>query len=251
MIKFFRPKRKDLVATGKTTKYFKYAIGEIVLVVIGILIALQINTWNETKKDEHVEKVYMQNLLEDLNSDVAIYDNYAKNNKIIYNLVDSLVLHLKSKNRIHRVNDLSYWSRMLTAKWIMVYPTERTYEQMKSSGDLRLIKNRNVADSMSYYYNSLSILNTYNEAGLVWATDYVKYMGEIFDAEISLKILKERKPQQIRGQSLLTNDPITLNKLMNSAQYFYGALKLAEETTAVKSKEAEELIELIKNDYAL
>ncbi|WCO02722.1 DUF6090 family protein [Psychroserpens ponticola] len=58
MIKLFRNIRKTLLAEGKTPKYFKYAIGEIVLVVIGILIALQINTWNlqriENKKEEEL-----------------------------------------------------------------------------------------------------------------------------------------------------------------------------------------------------
>ncbi|MCO4822170.1 MAG: hypothetical protein KC469_08885, partial [Flavobacteriaceae bacterium] len=50
MIKFFRKIRYDLMEKNKTGKYFKYAIGEIILVVIGILIALQINNWNENKK---------------------------------------------------------------------------------------------------------------------------------------------------------------------------------------------------------
>lgn len=50
MIKLFRNIRKNLISEGKTGKYFKYAIGEIVLVVIGILIALQINNWNENRK---------------------------------------------------------------------------------------------------------------------------------------------------------------------------------------------------------
>ena len=47
MIKFFRTIRKNLISEGKTVNYLKYAIGEIVLVIIGILIALQINNWNE------------------------------------------------------------------------------------------------------------------------------------------------------------------------------------------------------------
>ena len=49
MIKFFRNIRQSLHNEGKTSKYFKYAIGEIVLVVIGILIALQVNNWNENR----------------------------------------------------------------------------------------------------------------------------------------------------------------------------------------------------------
>ncbi|MBK8633970.1 MAG: hypothetical protein IPN72_10580 [Saprospiraceae bacterium] len=48
MIKLFRNIRQSLLAEGKTSKYLKYAIGEIILVVIGILIALSINTWNKT-----------------------------------------------------------------------------------------------------------------------------------------------------------------------------------------------------------
>ena len=50
MIKFFRHIRQQLLGEGKTGKYLKYAIGEIFLVVIGILLALQINNWNETRK---------------------------------------------------------------------------------------------------------------------------------------------------------------------------------------------------------
>jgi len=55
MIKFFRHIRKSLLMENKTSKYFKYAIGEIVLVVIGILIALQINNWNEESKNKTFE----------------------------------------------------------------------------------------------------------------------------------------------------------------------------------------------------
>ena len=57
MIKFFRHIRKEQMEKGKTGKYLKYAIGEIVLVVFGILIALQINNWNSYTKDRQKEKV--------------------------------------------------------------------------------------------------------------------------------------------------------------------------------------------------
>jgi hypothetical protein len=69
MIKFFRKIRYDLMDKNKTGKYFKYAIGEIVLVVIGILIALQINNWNENRKIEDIKQNYYQQLLVDLEKD--------------------------------------------------------------------------------------------------------------------------------------------------------------------------------------
>ncbi|MAD97154.1 MAG: hypothetical protein CMB99_07510 [Flavobacteriaceae bacterium] len=66
MIKFFRRIRKSLLEQDKMGKYFKYAIGEILLVVIGILIALQINNWNENRKDRIIEKKILSEVLLDL-----------------------------------------------------------------------------------------------------------------------------------------------------------------------------------------
>ncbi len=66
MIKFFRKIRQSLLVEGKTGKYFKYAIGEIVLVVIGILLALQINNWNEARKTRNKEMSYLTNIKNDL-----------------------------------------------------------------------------------------------------------------------------------------------------------------------------------------
>ncbi len=65
MIKFFRHIRQNLIMVNKTSKYLKYAIGEIILVVIGILIALQINNWNEARK----ERIKEVNLLKEINRD--------------------------------------------------------------------------------------------------------------------------------------------------------------------------------------
>ena len=76
MIKFFRKIRQNLLFQGKTGKYFKYALGEIILVVIGILIALGINNWNESRKENLKEITNLKSLkselevsLEELKSD--------------------------------------------------------------------------------------------------------------------------------------------------------------------------------------
>jgi len=69
MIKFFRHIRYNLMETGNTGKYFKYAIGEIILVVIGILIALQINNWNEARKLQEEINTYLTQKLVNLNED--------------------------------------------------------------------------------------------------------------------------------------------------------------------------------------
>jgi hypothetical protein len=90
MIKFFRKIRKANLKEGKIANYLKYAFGEIILVVIGILIALEINNLNEERKSEnirqtyykqmlddiHIEKQYVQKQLDWLNKSIASYENY-------------------------------------------------------------------------------------------------------------------------------------------------------------------------------
>ena len=72
MIKFFRSIRKALLAENKFSKYLIYAIGEIVLVVIGILIALQINNWNENRKIEREIESVISLLDDELNRNIEV-----------------------------------------------------------------------------------------------------------------------------------------------------------------------------------
>jgi Family of unknown function (DUF6090) len=94
MIKFFRKIRYDLMEKNKTGKYFKYAIGEIILVVIGILIALSINNWNEERKDnlqritllENLKSEYLINL-EEINNRIQTVDTTLKYATIVIRLM--------------------------------------------------------------------------------------------------------------------------------------------------------------------
>ena len=78
MIKFFRNIRKQLHGEGKNRKYFKYAIGEILLVVIGILIALQINNWSESKKDQTFQLKMLTEIQYALETDIEYFKSMAK-----------------------------------------------------------------------------------------------------------------------------------------------------------------------------
>ncbi len=80
MINFFRKARQKLADDNKPLKYARYAIGEIVLVVIGILIALQINNWNEGRKDKKLEGVVLQD----------IKDNILRNNLMIQEAITTI-----------------------------------------------------------------------------------------------------------------------------------------------------------------
>ena len=72
MIKFFRHIRQQLLMENKTTKYLKYAIGEVVLVIIGILLALQINNWNENRIKKAKTDNYLRALITEIERNILI-----------------------------------------------------------------------------------------------------------------------------------------------------------------------------------
>jgi len=109
MLKFYRTIRKKLIEQNNVRKYLLYAIGEILLVVIGILIALQINNWNEQKKIRAYELTMLQEVNESLKSDLEFLNTnipYLENAQYSFfalalikndpaSPTDSLVFHLK------------------------------------------------------------------------------------------------------------------------------------------------------------
>ena len=139
MIKFFRHIRKQLLTEGKTGKYFKYAVGEIVLVVIGILIALQINNWNEERNTSRSEQVFLTQILKSLQSDLGrtnlIYKNRAlKKQEAINSFLNNLNKDILPHDSILWP---SFWDMTLTLSFIY---DKGAYESLKSKG-LEIIKN--------------------------------------------------------------------------------------------------------------
>jgi hypothetical protein len=231
----------------KWTHYFWEFLMLFLAVFCGFLAEYQL----EHKIEEDREKIYMQNMLEDLQADTVVYADYANRNAVIYDLVDTLKELIKSPDRKKHISKFAYVARILTAKWKKVAPVKRTYEEMKSSGHLRLIRKKEVAGNVSSYYSSLSELETYNDVGMTWANNYAQAMAKIFDGEALLRIIKEKKEVSLTEDMLLTEDRIILNELLTSAGYFLGALSLNDNVAAIRRDTAIRLIEQIKKEYRL
>nr|WP_179318587.1 DUF6090 family protein [Winogradskyella helgolandensis] len=140
MIKFFRYIRKDLMEQNKTSKYFKYAIGEIVLVVIGILIALSINNWNQSRKENILAKNYYNRLLSDLKADKAYTNRY------ISRVDSSLVLYDNYRKSYKEPNlSLAEIIQNLGTNDVNTFHIEyktKTIETLINTGDLQILTQR-------------------------------------------------------------------------------------------------------------
>ncbi len=137
MIKFFRKIRQNLLMENKTGKYFKYAIGEIILVVIGILIALSINNWNENQKLESKTQDYYVQLLDDLNNDIVSAENTIKefsNHQKEYNKYISSY----DKEGLTPIKAYEQISKLKLISTPLTFNTN-TIESLQNSGDVGLI----------------------------------------------------------------------------------------------------------------
>ncbi|NJB71964.1 hypothetical protein GGR42_002426 [Saonia flava] len=96
MIKFFRRIRQNLISKGKNVKYFKYAVGEIVLVVIGILIALQVNNWNEKQKQDAEFEIVLEQFYNAVKNDTEAFNAYENRIDEQIKLIDTLLIKPES-----------------------------------------------------------------------------------------------------------------------------------------------------------
>ncbi|MBT8287571.1 MAG: hypothetical protein HKN00_11195 [Flavobacteriaceae bacterium] len=150
MIKFFRQIRYKLMEAGKTSRYFKYAIGEIILVVVGILIALSINNWNENNKNSKKEIVYLNKLISNLEDDIDLYQLIMANDSTSMNGLRIIqdVISNPSDNNIGKIK-LNIQNLMTGNNFI---PNRTTFDNLISSGQIEIISNDSIVDQIFLYY---------------------------------------------------------------------------------------------------
>ena len=139
---------------NKTSKYFKYAIGEIILVVIGILIALQINNWNTQRMDSKREVNYIKNIERDLKNQIKAIDIQID---FEAEVADYCKIALKPYNetntfKIDSVIAVALGS--ITSRRTFINPNP-AYTELISSGHIELLKNEKFKDELINYYQEL------------------------------------------------------------------------------------------------
>jgi len=144
MIKFFRNIRQSLIMENKTSKYLKYAIGEIVLVVIGILIALQINNWNQNRINKDYELKMLRELVEDLKLDTTFMNVQFKR---IERFEESVNLVLNDPQNLKEKGNLFLFSG------VYFIQNTKSIETIKA-GNVQIPFNDNLRKQINSHYHS-------------------------------------------------------------------------------------------------
>lgn len=224
MISFFRKIRQKLLSQNQVTRYLVYALGEIFLVVIGILIALQINNWNENQKNKATEQKLLKELkddlsetLRDLKTDIVIASDHLA-------MSDSLYSSLYLKGETPEAITIGFW---FLYKRGSLFAKISSYESIKNAG-IDLIQDDELRIQITKFYE-MDLMRIINLENII-----SKNRDEIQNILISKKFLQDSECESCESLTeLLAQENLDKNilrtidaKALSSDPEFNQSLKL-------------------------
>ncbi len=179
---------------NKTGKYLKYAIGEIVLVVIGILIALQINNWNSKRLEKREEITSYKNIKRQINDDKNVISGIIDYNDLYYEQYKyaNQVIEQNDRSKIDTLGKIA----LKLYKYSDYSRSSNIYQNLINSGELKLLKNRDIIEQIQQLEETYIYINRMEK--LHWE---VIMSGAHLDIQESIKFSDRsvRKPEELFG----------------------------------------------------
>jgi len=151
MLRFFRVIRQNLLMENKNAKYFKYAIGEVLLVVIGILIAVNINNWNDRRADNALETKYLLGIITDIEGNYTRMQEVIDLNASAAQSGNYILNHFKNKTQKVDSTLMIHLGNLIPDSHFQ--ERDIVFEDLKSSGRLNILSNDNLRFKIQEYYH--------------------------------------------------------------------------------------------------
>lgn len=245
MIQFFRNIRQNLLNLGKTTKYLKYAIGEIALVVVGILIALQINNWNSKNNDRRMEKQYLENFMVEMRSDSSFINGYWA--RIYPKKNEGLELARQYvKYNIEVIDTTAFLSKIGIGGALSrtsLFENKSTYNDIISTGNIRLIQNEKIRNQILFYYTLVNNTISYMDN---LRSDYATYVNSINPYDPKGNFYPDAKDIK-RAFELMKNEEF-LNLANNELTYAYALINRLDRLNNVLLETMKDINSELKNE---
>jgi hypothetical protein len=251
MVKFFRKIRQTLIAENRISRYMMYATGEIFLVVIGILIALQVNNWNNDRVARQSEVKYLNNIILDLQKDLSGLDFLIEFRKTRIEGDKKLILQINGL----AVDDITELTKNVvnTIMEERFTPNNNTYQELSNSGNLNIISN----DSIKILLLQLEEEYKINRFAIDHETwDYREYISKPVISHTNL----DRIYPVFTGEKSIESQKISIDdfkKLFESKEFKNGLFIMMSTSAAfipiyenIRTK-SKKIIDMIKTDLNL
>jgi len=266
MLKFFRKIRLKLLDEGNVKRYLIYAVGEILLVVIGILIAFQLDDWNSNRIEREQEKQHLSSMRGDLENDVININKAISGNGILSIGLDTLLGMLadppshKEKQRLLYLNSLKYTYWYMTVEF-----SELTFSQLKNTGSFQLIKDKEVTKAILQYDHGIEVCKQEYADHIIYYHELENTQKKIFDLSLAKEMfeylaldymnmfapMEKFEKLTKHGDYFVSLNPELLNTYYGDVLYYKAQLNVIQLLLAEQRNMAESLALLIDKKYGV
>jgi len=263
MISFFRKIRQGLLAESRLSKYLLYALGEILLVVIGILLALQINTWNKERDDRLEERGLLLRLEKELNRDLKEIEE-VKNDSEVRILLALPVLDSLGQNNGQQVRNWTYYGQAkktysgtsevngLSLGQSLFYvlarnkfnPSRITFDEMQSTGKLALLRSDALRIALQQHYSDLNGVQGFQD-GLISEVQK-SFRDALYSNEISTLSNENQREILERmttpGQLIATLENYLKVTMVSLQQLYYNSDSTYQQTLELLALVQEQIV---------
>lgn len=213
MLNFFRRIRRSLLTKNKLSKYLLYALGEILLVVLGILIALQINNWNAKKIDANKEQLILLEIQENLYEDLQNIETILKFNELKLKTIDSAYYYMSKMNENPLLGrEFSNLLPIITNYEIFT-PSNVAFNNMIASGNIDILSSNELRQKISRYYSN-DILDGVQDQIKVTTQNFLNEVAPKMMNKNMLKFITNRDFDVISVEDIKVHkDPYVLSDL--------------------------------------
>ncbi len=203
MISFFRKIRQKLLVENRVTRYLVYAFGEILLVVVGILIALWVNNLNEKSNQKEQGRIILQSFLQDLEED-SLY--------IFKRIIDAEKLIHDHREFVEKIEPVNNWDGLMEIRGLLNSPGLRvilqntTYKELENSGDFDLVWDREIRKSLIAYYKAGEEAATHYEDYSAFTQDLLLNYFTDFDESMDISTIVDNYKDYDVSQSKIENN---------------------------------------------
>lgn len=202
MIKFFRKIRQRLLTESNFSKYMLYAIGEVLLVVIGILIALQINTWNEESKDRRLETDYLVNLKKELVFNIQLGVEQIEFSDFQVKNGEKILASLRS-NMHQNPMELAIALEHIGWNHEIIFVMD-VWSELYATGNIGIIRNEEIKSKLTDLYNVMTLVNKFQEHE--WSSynfGVRRLLADVLPPSVRIHIDESLEPARYSGENII------------------------------------------------
>jgi hypothetical protein len=236
----------------KHKKWKEYFL-EFLMIFLAVVMGFFAESYREHLTDQTKEKEYIQSLIEDLKTDQNILSQHIAQVKSGLFMTDSMIVLLNNHSSIADKTGLLYYFARLTPRLWPLSINSRTLEQLKNSGNFRLIRNLATSNKIMNYYEKLTLIHLLESINESEFTEYKKVAAKIFDPNVFLQMEDDNgNIKRISDNPPLRHiDDELLQELSVFAVYMHGTKKSVIKADENLKIEGENLIGYLQKEYHL